>query len=280
MALLLLLPVYAFAAAAEQDQKAPSSPPSEAAEDRETGSIRLGDLNLVTEEYVVQEGDWMIKVLREKGVPAERDMQKLLKLLKELNSSFRNLNLIRPGEKIMILVKAGPSEKSEAAAGPVAEKSLPESEGTKKTESRIEKSLRGHLKYEAYKIRPGDSLGALAITRYGFSRDQLFNQYYPLFRECNPSIQDLDRLLVGQNVRLPLYPPVRATSLAKTPVIADLDNASGGRVPIHPVKSGIKIPNPAVNPEQTSVRAPEPSPNAAAASLTEKKAPSVCRKGP
>ena len=272
LAFLLLLPVCASAQPTEQDQKEPPSPAPATAENRETGSIRLGDLDLVTEEYVVQEGDWMIKVLREKGVPAERDIPKLLKLLKELNSSFRDLNLIRPGEKIMILVKAGPSEKSGTTAGPVAEKSLPESAGMKKTESRIEKGSRGHLKYEAYKIRPGDSIGALAITRYGLSRDQLFNQYYPLFRECNPSVQDLDRLLVGQHVRLPLYPPVWVTSLPKTPVIADLDNASGGRVLIHPVKPGIKIPNPAVNPEQTSVPAPEPSPNAVAVPPAAKKA--------
>ena len=266
MALLLLLPVCASAAPAGQDQTAPSSPPPESTENQETGSIRLGDLEFVTEEYVVQEGDWLIKVLKEKGVPAERDVRKILKLLKELNSSFRDLNMIRPGEKIVILVKAGSSGKGETADAQAPENNAPESAGTvkkglRKTEpekmkTEISKGIKGSLKYETYKMRRHDSVGALAVARYGLSRSQLYNQYYPLFRECNPSIRDLDRVLVGQKVRLPLYPPVRVASPEKAPGIPDLDNASGGEVPIHPVNSGTKIPTPVVRPEKTTDHRP------------------------
>ena len=78
LAFLLLLPVYVFAAPAEQAQTPPSSLPAETAkteqtgEKDETGSIHLGNLDLVTEEYVVQEGDWLIQILRDKGVPPKR----------------------------------------------------------------------------------------------------------------------------------------------------------------------------------------------------------------
>ena len=61
-------------------------------------------------------------------------MLKILKLLKELNTSFRDLNVIRPGEKIMILVKAGSSEKVVTVAAPAAEKSAPESAEREKKE--------------------------------------------------------------------------------------------------------------------------------------------------
>ena len=281
MAFLLLLPVYASAAPAEQGQTPPSSPPAETAkteqagqtgEKDETDSVRLGNLDLIKEEYVVQEGDWLIKILRDKGVPAEKDVLKILKLLKELNTSFRDLNVIRPGEKIVILVKAGSPEKVGTVAAPAAEMSAPESAGAEKkeqgntgtveTEPEMSKGSPGRLKYVPHKMRRGDSIGSLAIALYGLSRNQLYNEYYPLFRECNPSIQDLDRVLVGQNVRLPLFPPVRAAaaSLEEAPRIPDLDNASGGRVIIHPINIGTRIPNPTVNPEQTSVQSPAPHP--------------------
>ncbi len=268
------MPAYVFAAPAEQAQTPPSSVPAETAkteqtgEKDETGSIHLGNLDLVTEEYVVQEGDWLIQILRNKGVLPEKDVLKILKLLKELNSSFRDLNMIRPGEKIMILVKAGSSEKDVTIPAPVAEKNAPESSemekkeigtaGAVETEREIPKGLSGQLKYEPHKMRRGDSIGSLAIDKYGLSRNQLYNEYYPLFRECNPSIQDLDRVLVGQKVRLPLFPPVRVVSPEKAPRIPDLDNASGGGISIHPVNAGTKIPNPTVNPEETSVRPPQP----------------------
>ena len=271
---------------AEQDQAEPSSPPPGAAENRETGSVRLGDLDLVTEEYVVQEGDWLIKVLKRKGVPAEGDVRKILMLLKELNSSFRDLNMIRPGEKIVILVKAGSSEKSSSSAAPTVEKSVPEGAGTEKlepdkTEPEIPKGVPGQLKYEAYKVRPGDSIGALTVARYGLSRRQLLNQYYPLFKECNPSIKNMNRIFVGQKVRLPLFPPVRVASLEKAPGIPDLDNASEGRVSINPVIAGTKIPDPVINPEKTSDRSPQLPRDTARARPPEKKpAPPVASKKP
>ncbi len=197
MAFLLLLPVYAFAAPAEQGQTPPSSPPAETAKTEqtgkdETGSVRLGNVDLIKEEYVVQEGDWLIKILREKGVPDEEDVLKILKLLKELNTSFRDLNVIRPGEKIVILVKAGSPEKVGTVAAPAVEIGAPESAGAENKEQGNTGRSRRNPKFRRgrrvssnmwpHKMRQGDSIGALAIALYGLSRDQLYNEYYPLFR--------------------------------------------------------------------------------------------------
>ncbi len=261
LVLLLLLPLSLFAAPVEQEQQAPAPAPApESPENVETGSIRLGDLNLTTEEYVVQEGDWLIKVLREKGVPAERDVQKILMLLKELNSSFRDLNMIRPGEKIMILVKAGPSENSSSVAE-TRETDTAKKE-TPKTSPDLSKGKRGRLKFETYTMQPRDSIGALAVARYGLSRKELNTRYFALFRECNPSIHDLDRILIGQTVRLPVFPPVRIVESPKeASSIPDLDAASDGRIPIDPEKTGTRIPDPVVNAQKHSDRPPESAPS-------------------
>ena len=254
---LLLLLASISAGAAEPDQTAPSSPPPEAAKAQETSSIRVGDLDLITEEYVVQEGDWLIRVLKKKGVASSRDVRKILKLLKELNSSFRDLNMIRPGEKIVILVKAGSSKQSKPAARPAMEKAVTERSKPEKSKPVIPKGIPGQLKYEAYEIKRGDTIVALAASRYDLSQSQLYNRYFKLFKECNPSIRNLNRIFAGQKVKLPLFPPVRVASLEKSPTIPDLDNASDGRVPIEPVNAGTRIPDPVVNPEKRPDRSSE-----------------------
>ena len=165
--------------------------------------------------------------------------------------------MIRPGEKIVILVQAGSSKEDATAADPATEKRVSKRPGSEIPKPEIPKGVPGRLKYETYRIKRGDSIGALAITRYELSRKQLHNQYYKLFMECNPSITNPDRIFAGQRVRLPLFPPVRVAPLKNTPDIPDLDSASDGRVSINPVNSGIKIPDPVVSPKKTSDRPPE-----------------------
>jgi len=270
MAFLLLLLVSISAGATEPDQPAPSSPPPEAAKAQETGSIRLGDVDLVTEEYVVQEGDWLIKVLKKKGVASGRDVRKILKLLKELNSSFRDLNMIRPGEKIVILVKAGSSKEGEPLATSAMTEAVAKPPKLETPKPVIPKEIPGQLKYEAYKIKRGDSIGALAVARYELSRRQLYHRYFKLFKECNPSIKNLNKIFVGQKVKLPLFPPVRVASIEDSPSIPDLDNASDGRVAIDPVNAGTKIPDPVV----TLKRKPAPSPEQPRVTKPPKRKPS------
>jgi hypothetical protein len=59
---------------------------------------------------VVQEGDWIAKILREKGVLTENNLPKLLEILRKFNQSMTDFNMIQPGEKIVILVKVAPEE--------------------------------------------------------------------------------------------------------------------------------------------------------------------------
>ena len=76
-----------------------------------------------TEEYVVQEGDWVAKILREKGVLNENNLSELLEILRKFNESMKDFNLIRPGEKIVVLVKVTPGAKP--ASPPAKEKPAP-----------------------------------------------------------------------------------------------------------------------------------------------------------
>ena len=157
--------------------------------------------NFQTQEYVVKEGDWLAKILREKGVMNEANLPELLSLLRKLNSSLRDLDMIQPGEKIIILVKVVPG-------------------------SELEEETRPKLKYETYTVQQGDILSRVVMRRYGLSNVQFNRDYLRLFAECNPSIKDPNTLLAGQVINLPLYPPTDVAGTETLPVLRDLEKSS------------------------------------------------------
>ena len=138
----------------------------------------LQEEGFATQEYVVQEGDWLTKILREKGLLENYDTDELLEILRRLNDSLKNINVIQPGEKIVILVKVMP--KTDKTQGP---------------------------RYHTYTVQPGDSLHKLATERYPLSDKAFTRHYLPLLKKYNPGIKNLDRIHAGQKIRLPVYPP-------------------------------------------------------------------------
>jgi len=197
--------------------------PKEAIPELEGTSIR-------TEEYTVKEGDYLIKILRERGLLADQNLPELLSLLKKLNNSLQNLDMIRPGEKIVILVKVVPG--NDAGAGAPR-----------------------RLKTQTYRVQPGDILSRVAINRYGLSARQFNREYLPLFRECNPFIENPDTLYVGQAIELPIYPPEYADTGERAPILRDLET-SPNRIALKPPRSqGVKLPRP----ERVKAKSKRPS---------------------
>ncbi|MCF8083335.1 MAG: LysM peptidoglycan-binding domain-containing protein [Deltaproteobacteria bacterium] len=149
----------------------------------------LQEEGFATQEYVVQEGDWLTKILRKKGVLQNYDADELLEVLRQLNDSLKNINLIRPGEKIVILVKVMPKEKETLKAP-----------------------------YHTYTVQAGDSLHKLASERYGLSDKTFTKRYLPLLKKYNPTVKDPDIIHPGQKIRLPVYPPPSRSPKAQTSV--------------------------------------------------------------
>src|SRR4030042_3467368 len=69
-------------------------------EKKETYSLE--GKKVVTETYTVKKGDHLWQLLRERGLLEKKNLPELLAALKKLNSSFSNLDLIYPGDKIVI----------------------------------------------------------------------------------------------------------------------------------------------------------------------------------
>ena len=158
-----------------------------------------------TEEYVVQEGDWIAKILREKGVLNENNLPKLIEMLRKFNQSMKDFNMIRPGEKIVILVKVAPGTKAEIAVP--KEKQSPLKISTPAPSAKQPTPVARGLKSESYQVQRGDILSRVAINRYDLKSRTFLAEYLDLFKKCNPSIKNPDRIFPGQTVNLPLYPP-------------------------------------------------------------------------
>ncbi|MCF8127054.1 MAG: hypothetical protein K9N10_00950, partial [Deltaproteobacteria bacterium] len=203
------------------------------------------------QEYVVQEGDWIAKILREKGVLKEDNLPKLLKMLRKFNQSMKDFDLIKPGEKIVILVKVESGPKAETPPAP-KRKVEPEKKAALEKPSPAENpallkisrvtmsdtkavSTIQQLKSEPYRIQQGDILSMVVMNRYDLTLRTFITEYLDLFKKSNPSIKNPDRIFPGQNVNLPLYPPqwyaVPAPKPAQPPIMRDLAGSNRVRLP-------------------------------------------------
>ncbi len=244
---------------AKQVVKEPGKKPSQTP----PGESRTAAGNYRSREYVVREGDWIAKILREKGVLEGNNLPRLLEMIRKLNQSVKDFDLIKPGEKIVILVKveSGPETetpsplqgKTERAAEPAAEEPSPpeknrapekmhpaqrppplEMSHIKLGDTQSVATIQ-RLKSESYRIQQGDILSMVVMHRYDLTSRTFMTEYLGLFKKCNPSIENPDRIFPGQTVNLPLYPPqwydVPVSTPAQPPIMRDLAGSGQVRLP-------------------------------------------------
>ena len=157
---------------------------------------------VLTETYTVQKGDHLWQLFRERGLLEKTDFPELLAVLKRLNSSFSNLDLIYPGDKIMIPLTLSPVK---GLAGLVP----------REPPKPISLADLEDIKLENYTVQPGDSLIKVVKTRYGLEDRQITPDYLDRIRRLNPEIADLDLVYPNQVVRLPVYAP----QLVRAPIL-------------------------------------------------------------
>jgi hypothetical protein len=143
--------------------------------------------------HVVKQGEWISGILRSlfgnEPVPHA--------LIRRLNPGIRNLNRIYPGQRIVLPVPDGsessgstPVNRRESSAQPVT-----------------------------YRIQDGDSISRIILSELDLQPAEVLPAYR-LIRKLNPEIPDLNRLQVGQTLRLPPAPTLPALPLAASPKTA------------------------------------------------------------
>lgn len=157
-------------------------------------SFSLEGKKVVTETYTIKKGDHLWQLLRERGLLEKKNLPELLAALKKLNASFANLDLIYPGEKIVIPLTITPVEGLPLVA-------------MKGEEPVISLEQLKDLKLESYTVQQGDSLIKVVKGRYSLRDEQINDTYLQILSRLNPGINNLNRIYPGQVVRLPIYTP-------------------------------------------------------------------------
>lgn len=150
------------------------------------------DKKVLAHSHKVKKGDHIWQLLREKGLLEKQNLPQLLSILKKLNPSLDNLDLIHPGENLIIPLRVVPV-KGAPVAGVVEEKTSVA-------------SLKD-LELENYTVKPDDTLISVIEGRYKIPPHFLYEEYLELVKEMNPSVKDLNVIYPGQNIRLPVYSP-------------------------------------------------------------------------
>jgi LysM repeat protein len=147
---------------------------------------------VLTENYTVKKGDHLWQLFREREMLEKKELPELIAVLKRLNPSLTNLDLIYPGQRVVIPLTLTPLKGIPVLAQAAPETTLP-LEALK------------DLDLENYTIRAGDALIRVVRERYHVTEQEISGQYLEALKRVNPAIEDLNRIYPGQIVKLPVF---------------------------------------------------------------------------
>ncbi|NLD35638.1 MAG: LysM peptidoglycan-binding domain-containing protein [Desulfatiglans sp.] len=154
--------------------------------------VDLDDKKVLTETYVAKDGDHIWQILRSREVFNKNKLGDILYALKKLNKSLDNMDMIHPGQKIVIPL----------IITPVAGRKPPvNSEGIETI------SITDLENPDLYTVMPGDSIIRILDKKYSMPESEFYNEYLDQLKKLNPSLTDLNTIYPGQKVRLPIYSP-------------------------------------------------------------------------
>ncbi|MBW2006210.1 MAG: LysM peptidoglycan-binding domain-containing protein [Deltaproteobacteria bacterium] len=144
------------------------------------------------ETYTVKNGDYIWKILRQRGLLKRPDLAELLSLLKSMNKSLTNLDIIHPGQTILIPLNITPIRGD--------------------AEKFVQKSIMGisslkDVDFENYVVKSGDSLTRVVYGKYKIQHKYLYDEYLKLVQKFNPTLKNLDLIYPDQVIRLPIFSP-------------------------------------------------------------------------
>ncbi|MFH1241491.1 MAG: LysM peptidoglycan-binding domain-containing protein [Pseudomonadota bacterium] len=208
MSLLLLLPLRE-ASPREEAEETYSISLVQTAEIEKNKEIKdIDDKKVLTESYTVKKGDHVWQLFRERGLLEKRNLPQLLAVLKRLNKSLSNLDLIHPGERIVIPLTISPVAGLLRDAAPTT----------------ISLEDLKNIRLENYTVKPGDALIRVVKDLYQVPDEALHEEYLSLLKRLNPEVKDLNLIHPGQVVRLPIYHP----EIVRIPIKHDKVPESGG----------------------------------------------------
>ncbi len=151
--------------------------------------------DILCDPYRVQQGDWVLKIFRQKGEISHYDFREFLGIFQRLNPHIKDIDRIRTGQVVDIPLKKLaqgnlPGQSSGVVTIPFVMLSGPE------------KQIEKHA--TTYTIQKGDTVSILIAKQFGgrYGSDT-YNQGLTLFKAINPHIEDIHRIYAGQQIYMP-----------------------------------------------------------------------------
>ncbi|MDY0131979.1 MAG: LysM domain-containing protein [Desulforegulaceae bacterium] len=141
--------------------------------------------------HIVQEGDYLYKILRERGTYSKNKLNSL----RILNPQLKNINKIEPGQLIYLPIRiAKENEFKDIESGRILVPFI--------TKENIEDLLKEYS--GPYEVKPGDTVSKLlSNTLYTKWGTREYTRGVKLFEYINPEIENINLLSKGQNIKLP-----------------------------------------------------------------------------
>jgi hypothetical protein len=167
-------------------------------------TVEVDNKKVLTETYVTKDGDHIWQILRSKEVFNKNKLGDILYTLKKLNKNLTNMDMIHPGQKIVIPLIITPVDGREP----------PEN-----TEDIETVSITDIENPDLYTVMPGDNLIRILNKKFSMPENEFYNEYLDQLKKLNPELHDLNAIYPGQKVRLPIYSPkvARAKIKEETP---------------------------------------------------------------
>jgi len=164
-----------------------------------TDIIRIfQDKRVLCEEYLVKKGDRIWDILEERIRGSVAQIIHWSKALQTLNPEVTNLNVIHPGQRLLVplgFIKGGEPKRVETPRDPQT---------------------------TIYEVKRGDSLCGILSDQFHYPEHLIFNEAISAVKELNPTIEDLNHLQPGQRIVIPVSVPIDSPNTADTTVHAEV----------------------------------------------------------
>ncbi len=150
--------------------------------------------DILCEPYTVRKDDWVYKLFREMGEISQKDFPEFLRIFKQLNPHINNMDIIRPGEQILIPLKrveknSMPGQESGVVSIPFV------------NISNVPELIKSYS--NTHEVQKGDYVSKLVARTYGEYGTPAYDEGISLFRYLNPDISNIDLIYPGQRLQIP-----------------------------------------------------------------------------
>ena len=148
--------------------------------------------------YFVKNDDWIFNIIRKKFGGSEKEILKILRVVKRLNPEIENLDRVYPGQKLLLPRKDVYITREEDTI-------IKKTEALNDSSNVKNKGMSVWGKKEAlskYTVKKGDCVSYIIQDRLGVSSVGIYRMLHDV-KTLNPNIEDLNMIYPGQKLLLP-----------------------------------------------------------------------------